>query len=558
MKIFGLLDTKYSRFVNSVKSSLSETLSNYTEKYGNATIFGQMINVLSAAVQNIMLYIEDALVEQNKYTAQRKKSIYGLASLSGYNPYLGKASSVQLSINIVPNNSESTNIVINNHEKLTCTQNGLTYNVILPQEAIVMKIEDVDRVVQAVQGRFEKQTFVVTGGKYYSINIQYNGNLDEDYVNVWVNNELWERSSFYDMGPDACQYTFKSVYSGGLDLMFGNDVHGRALSNNDIVTVEYLVHDGFDGNLNTQENTFFIFNDSLKDINGEDVDGNSIFNVSFANHDSVTSGTDSESKEQVRQMIGANSRSLVLAAPAHYKQFINRFSFCGYNRTWSEKGSMIVNSLIMKNIKLNIKNGSDYFDLNLNDFLLSDSQKKSILNSIELSGYQLGGVSYNIIDPILRRYALYVYIKMKNQKQDKEFIKNQIKTLVGNFFAYIQSDIFIPKSDIINLIKNEVSGVDSVDVYFLSERNEEAMIVGSYVNNTYTWNVSKGIYDIKTENVYLYEGQNPGLGLDNHGNILLEANYEFPVIGGGWRYETKDEIGAPQLVMVEPITITIE
>ena len=88
MKIFGLLDTKYSRFVNSVKSSLSETLSNYTEKYGNATIFGQMINVLSAAVQNIMLYIEDALVEQNKYTAQRKKSIYGLASLSGYNPYL--------------------------------------------------------------------------------------------------------------------------------------------------------------------------------------------------------------------------------------------------------------------------------------------------------------------------------------------------------------------------------------------------------------------------------------------------------------------------------------
>ena len=345
---------------------------------------------------------------------------------------------------------------------------------------------------------------------------------------------------------------------GGLDLMFGNDVHGRALSNNDVVTIEYLVHDGLEGNLNTQENTFFIFNDALKDVDGEEVDGNSIFNVSFANHDSVTSGTDAESKEQVRQMIGLNSRSLVLAAPAHYKQFINRFSFCGYNRTWSEKGSMIVNSLIMKNIKLNINSGSDYFNLNLNDFLLSDAQKRSIMNSIELSGNQLGGVSYNIIDPVLRRYALYIYIKMKNQKQDKEYIKSQIKSLVGDFFADVQSDIFIPKSDIINLIKNEVSGVDSVDVYFLSERNEEAMIVGSYVNNIYKWNVSKGIYDVKTENVYLYEGQNPGLGLDGHGNILLEANSEFPVIGGGWRYEVKDETGMPQQVMAEPITITIE
>ena len=206
MKLFSLLDTTYSRFVSSIKNSLSETLSDYGEKYGNSTIFGQMINVLSSTVQNIMLYIEDAFVEQNKYTAQRKKSIYNLATLSGYNPYLGKASTVQLSINFVPNNSESTRVIINNHEKLTCTQNGLDYNIVLPQEAIVMKIEDVDRVVQAVQGRFEKQTFVVTGGKYYSINVQYNGNLDEDYVNVWVNNELWERASFYDMGPDACQY----------------------------------------------------------------------------------------------------------------------------------------------------------------------------------------------------------------------------------------------------------------------------------------------------------------------------------------------------------------
>ena len=77
MKLFSLLDTQYSRFSQAVRSYLSKTLSSNNAAYGNNTIFGQMINVLQGAVQNVMLYIEDSLTEQNKYTAQRKKSIYG-------------------------------------------------------------------------------------------------------------------------------------------------------------------------------------------------------------------------------------------------------------------------------------------------------------------------------------------------------------------------------------------------------------------------------------------------------------------------------------------------
>ena len=558
MKLFGLLDTQYSRFTSAVKAQLSKVLSDYDTKYGNATIFGQLINVLGAAVQNIMLYIEDALVEQNKYTAQRKKSIYNLAKISGYEPSLGKASSVQLMVNFVPNNSEAYNVVINNHEKFTCTQNGLTYNVVLPQEAIVMTADQNSstRVLTAVQGRFEKQSFVATGGKYYTINFQFNGNFDIDYLKVKVNNELWDRCEFYDMDSDGKQYSVKTSYINGVDLIFGNDVHGRALKNNDIVEVEYLVHDGVTGNLNTQENTYFIFDNPLYDTDGVEVDGNTIFNVTFASKDSVTSGSDAESKEDVRQMIGLNSRSLVLAAPQHYKTFINKFSFCGYNRTWSEKGSMIVNSMIMKNIKLDMETGSDYFQLSESDLKLSDIQKQSILSCIENSGNQLGGVSYNIIDPVIRKYALYVYVKMKSQKLDKEYIKNQIKVLVGDFFANIQSDMYIPKSDIVMLIKNNIEAVDSVDVYFLSERNETAMRMGYYVDDNYTWNPSTGTYDSHMETVYLYSGQNPSLGLDGHGNICLESNNEFPVLMGGWEFTNDSE--ELQSVQAEAITITVE
>lgn len=556
MKIFGLLDTQYARFNTKVKTYLTQVLNGFESKYGNATIFGQLINVINAVVQNIMLYIEDSLIEQNKYTAQRKKSIYNLAAISGYEPNLGKTSSVQLRIDFTPNNYNSNNIVINNHERLVCTQNGLTYNIVLPQEAIVLSPDaSGTKIIKAVQGRFETQSFVVSGGKFYTLNFTYNGNFDIDYINVKVNNEQWERCScFYDMDAEKKQYVVKTSYNNGIDLVFGNSVHGKELNSDDVVEVTYLVHDGEEGNLNTQEETYFVFDRSIYDTDGNEVDGNAIFNITFASHDSVTSGSDSESKEYVRQMIGMNSRALVLASPEHYKTFINKFSFCGYNRTWSEKGSMIVNSMILKNFKLNLDSSSDYFNLTESDFLLSENQKKSILDSIETSGKQLGGISYNIIDPIIRKYSLYIYIKMKNKKQDKEFIKNQVKSLIGDFFININSDIYIPKSDIIYLLKNNIKDIDSIDLYFLSERNETAISTGSYIDNQYIYDPSKGVYNNKIKHVYIYPGENPNLGLDAHGNIFLNTDHEFPVLMGGWHFINNEN----QPVVAQPLTITIE
>lgn len=548
MKLFNLLDTKYSRFSDAVRSNLSKVLSKYNTQYGNSSIFGQMMNVLTASVQNIMLYLEDSLTEQNKYTAQRKKSLYNLAALSGYHPGTGKAASAQLLINFIPNNSDSTNIVINNHERMVCTQNGMYYNIILPQEAIVMSLDgvsDYSRVVQVVQGKFEKQTFISTGGKYYTVNLQYSGNLDQDYIVLKVNNEAWEKcDSLYDMLPDAKQYLCKTSYNGGVDIVFGNDVHGRSLKTDDVINIEYLVHDGIEGNLNSREFTYFLFDNNLKDANGDEVDGNAIFKVSLANEDSITSGSDSESKEQVRQMIGLNSRSLVLAAPQHYKSFINKFSFCGYNRTWSEKDSLVIKSMILRNFKNSIMNGSDYFSINEDDFLLSNTQKQSILMHIEKSGNQLGGITYEIVDPILKKYAMYVYIKMKSKQYNEISVKNQIKMLIGDFFTNVSSDIYIPKSDIIHLIKTEVAGVDSVDVYFISEQNEKALYDKEYI-------------DERGERVSLYDNQNPNLGLDEHGNIYLNSNNDFPILRGwsGW-YINMDDRFIP--VPDSGLSITIE
>ena len=43
-------------------------------------------------------------------------------------------------------------------------------------------------------------------------------------------------------------------------------------------------------------------------------------------------------------------------------------------------------------------------------------------------------------------------------------------------------------------------------------------------------------YVVDNEVVTLSEGENPNLGLDNHGNIYLESDNQFPVLMGGWDY----------------------
>ena len=560
MKLFSLLETQYYNFSSAVKNYLSKTLSNFGESYGNSTIFGQLINVLNGTVQNIMMYIEDSLTEQNKWTAQRKKSIYGLASQSGYEPSYGYATGVQLKLSFTPTSTQALDVILKNHEQLTCTQNGLTYNVILPQEAIVLNIQKDNsaKYIYAVEGRFESQTFVSEGGKYWTRNFQFVGNIDVNYLTVTVNDEPWEyAASLYDMTADGKQFTYKVGYTGGLDLIFGNDYHGRALKENDIVKVTYLIHNGESGNVDPHVETYFVFNNVLSDINGDSVDGNAIFSIIFSTMDGVTSGTNAEDIESVRENIGYNSRSLVLSSPENYKEYLSKFSFVGYNRSWSEPGSMIVNTLAMKNYKLNLDNGLDYFKLSERDFLLTDVQKQSIINSLENSSRQLAGVTYNIIDPEIYKYMLSIYVKLKSAKYDRAYIETQIRTLIGEFFTNIVSDQFIPKSDIEKLILDKVDGVDGVNCYFLSEKNELALQTLQYDINEYKWNFAKGKYDIEKKTVYLYPGENPGLGLDAHGNIELSSDHQFPVLMGGWDW-LNDSDEEQEITVVDPLNIIFE
>lgn len=557
MRLFNLRNIQFQQILGDIQNYLA-TSTGSVKSINKNTVFGQLMTVVAGVAHNIMLYIEDSLIEQNKYTAQRKKSVIGLASLSGYQPSYGKAAGVWVRLAHRANNRNSLDVIIQDHQRIVCSQNGLYYNFVLGKSAMVVKCDTnlANDYIYAVQGQFETQRFTATGGAFYAQNFKFTGFLDTDYIIVKVDDEEWERvDSLYDMAPNAKQYMVRYNPVAGIDIIFGNGINGRIINPESNVEITYLLHDGESGNIDINENIYFLFATKIADIAGQPVDANNCFEIKPATSDSIAAGANSESVNQIRQMIGFNSRSLVLSDSNAYKAFLNKFSFVGYNRTWSEPGHLQVNSLVMRNYKQYCQQGSDYFKLREDQFYLSDIQKKSIQNAIVSSGAQLAGTQYNILNVDLCKYALYVYVKLKNNDADHEIISTKIRSLIGEFFGDIQSDSYIPKSDIINLIKENVTEVDGVTCYFLSERNEEALRKLQYDDKQFLFDPITGTYRQKLVTVKLIPGENPMLGLDAHGNISIDANNQFPVLMGGWSFLN----GTGQVVDVsDPLTIVFE
>jgi hypothetical protein len=117
--------------------------------------------------------------------------------------------------------------------------------------------------------------------------------------------------------------------------------------------------------------------------------------------------------------------------------------------------------------------------------------------------------------------------------------------------------MFIPKSDIISVIKSASDAIDGVDLYILGEKNEKAIIDKYYINKIHTFNVSKGMYDVNEEMVYVNEGENPGIGFDEYGNIYLDNNDQFPVLMGGWSFRSSGPGEEPQYTTISDPLILV-
>jgi len=524
--------------------------------------YGQIIDVLNELNKLQYFYLEDSLNERNILTAYKENSILGLARLTGHNPSRPISAKGEISMKIKPgvaNDIPGSNIQIVNYTKMLCKNNQKNYLVLLDTDSVYIPKSSSNLMsFQVIEGELNTSNFTGNGVDLQSFNIPTRfAQIENDTVTISVNGQEFKKfESLYDMKKNEKGVLVKTGINGGVDIYFGNPDYGYIPEVGENIQIDWIASSGSGGNLGESSSSIiFEFVDEVSDGIGGELDLNEVFDVSISKK--ITMGADAENKELTRFLMNKNSRGLVLANPTNYTYFLSKYNQFSYIDAFNTFGDQyldddnIVYLFLLPDITRKVQSNSDYFSTDINNFYLTEQDKDAVYDVINKSGRQLISTELKIIDPIITRYSLNVFIRVFDDIVSQDVVSAEITDKVGEYFLSLQRRDKIPRSDIIKIIE-EVSGVDSVYVDFISEVNETAIANGYYFkninyNNTEATNVLlnkvRENVDVPnlndstvietTEKIILTPGENPNLGLDEFGDIVI-GNKELPLIRGGF------------------------
>ena len=538
-----------------IRGLLSDTYQFLQLTYGQtrnvftvASAWGQILFVLENLSQLILYFIEDSITELNIYEATRDYSIRSLARLSGYDPARSMSAQGEVSVawNLTQSDAGGGAVILRNNTRIQCDQNGLPYTLILNSQTVKVPLtRGMPFSFKIVQGSFATSTFTGTGQALQSFNLPSRSGtyIDQFYVNVLVNSNPWKRySSLYDIPLEREGFLVKSGISEGIDIYFGNSNFGRIPQKGSLITVEYLQNSGYSGNLKSSSDAplTFRFLDTGTDIFGNEVNLNNFLNISNAVDPSF--GADPEPINLIRIMAPKTSRSFVFANSENYEIFLQKFNIFSQIQAFSTfdddylDDDNVIYLFLIPDVTIGLSSNQDYFDIPQTEFLLTTSQKISILNLIEDSGQMIATTVVKILEPELTKFVVNVIISIF-EGYDPEIIKDQIRQILSGYFINLKRRDRIPRSDLIALVES-IEGVDSVSIYFVGEANEE---YHSTVDNLPNASAAQ---------------KNRQIGLDGFGDIVIESG-QLVLIRGGWtdRYGVAYEEG---IVPGKPSALNIQ
>ncbi len=534
MRLFSIISTRFDNFDNTVKTYLQKAMSSIGVNYKSSQIFGVLLNAIKGVMQNAMFYIEDAFTEQNVFTAVRKKSVFNLAKISGYAPFYGQAASGIVTISAINGCAESSNkLYVSDGGALRDTVTGLVYTIMMPVDEYVIDVSKPNAPLElkVAEGSYEYAQFTATGIMFETFDAGVAGLWDDRYVSVEVNGEKCEIiTSLYDAGPDDLTCVVTNGYDSLFSVCFGNGVYGKCLSEGDTVRVKYLKHNGSSGNVDETSASpgRFVFDTMVKNSAGEYTDASKYVNIEITAP--ISGGTNADTINEVRASMGVSSNRAYVS-PGDFLAFLKRFSFIGRCDVITAAGSLKVTAVCMKNTNALISDTLDYYNVSKEDMTLTDYEKTIVKTAMENSGKMFAGASFEIADPVIRRFAAVCYVKLNQDATSRDSVTERVRRAFAEYFMAISGSArFIPKSDIISKVVTDCADVvASFDFDFISEANEQAYASGSFVKYKEASDGSRAPV------VAAYEPDNTAL-IDSFGNIQLDSGIETVVLNAGFKY----------------------
>ena len=557
--------------------------------FTSASPFSQILKVLANMFELLFFYLEDAIVENNPATANNIETIFGNAQIAGHNPTRAIAATGEIRFKFRAGKESEFNgpyVIINDNTKIKCTNNNLIYTIKLSSDFIKVTKGSVDFVHAVVmQGTFESQKVFGTGLSMQTFNFKTNGEADHNNVKVFVNGKLWKiYESLYDMnGGDIEGVLVRTGISGGIDIIFGNGYFGKAPINGSIIEIQYLINAGSLGTVGGNSGGIvYQFIDNGITVTGDDIDLNEFLIIDTVIPPRL--GTDAEDTNFTKILAPMASKSFVLAGPENYEYFLSRYNTFSYIDAFNTVDDNYIDDdnitylYILPDIERKLTSDIDYFTLPLEEFTLDEFEKNGIRSAIRESGQQATGSEIQFVDVKIKKYAVQIILRYFNN-YDTDTLSDTIRTKLGEYFLTVKRRDRVPKSDLIAIIE-AIEGIDSVNIYFISEENETAIKNGYYFSETFKVQPTTPFLQegegtkkrfvffnkqlIKTKHV-IDSTKDPLLGLDEFGDIVISSD-TLSIIRGGWydrtgtyveEYPTKNKVSGLSIFFKEGIDNTL-
>jgi hypothetical protein len=577
LKFLETVRTNAEQIKADTRTYVSRVYKRANTLFTEASPFAQIISVFSELYELIMFYIEDAVVEQNIYTAQQAESIYGMSRLTGHDATRGFAATGEIEFRWKPGADLSkisgTGLNIDPRAELKCELNGLFYTLLSSKDRFRLEKSNNTKIKAAIiQGKYERQNVTGTGEKLQSFNIQTQKLSDHSKVGVSVNGEKWTKhNSLYDLLNNEKGYLLKTGIAGGIDVYFGNGAFGAIPPTGSTIEVEYVKHDGFMGNIDDGRDITFKWQAEGTDSLGGEHDLNEFLDITCTS--SPKMGADRESTNFTKIMTPLASKSFVLATPDNYEYFLSRYGMFSYidayNTTSDEylDDDNVIYIFAVPDVRKKLTSGQDYFSIPENEMFFDQNEYDKMGQVIQDSGQQMVTTEVVFVKPQVRKYSMDINIRYF-EGFTKEEIFNDVRAKVSDYMLNVTIRDKLPKSDIVYILE-EIEGIDAVNVRFISETEETARRLGYFESVTTTIQPQepvvledigngkqKYIFFKKVEEVKVVDVDETTqipytvAGLDQWGDIIMEKE-EVAVFRGGWQDRDGDEIVDTALINAE-------
>ena len=464
----------FGQYVNldfdQIKTSIKDYLrsnTNFTDYDFEGSNLSIIIDALAYNTYTTAYNTNMAVNECFLDSATLRENVVALARNIGYVPRSRRSARARVSFT-VSGLTDTTTVTLN--AGIVCNGSGENTNYIfcIPESVTTSVVNGIGQFnnIEIFEGNFVTQNFTVNNSLFNQKFILDNSFVDTSTINVKVRPSESSSSTvtykqidnIIGITSTSSSYLLQEIEDERYELIFGDNIIGKKLSNNNFITVSYIVSDGKDGNGASE----FSFVGNITNQDGAAINPNTISLV--ATEENSRDGDDIESISSIKYYAPRIYSSQYRAVTASDFESVLAYIYPNVESVTAYGGEEMSPPRYGKVfISVKPRNG---------DFL-SDQTKRDLIQ--KLKSYAVAGIVPEFID------LKYLYVELQvsayyntSLTQDTENLKTGISKALTQYSRSIDVNKFggrFKYSRAVTLIDNVDASITSNITRVLIRRN---------------------------------------------------------------------------------------